>query len=79
MATLLLQTAYVNQQNVNLHVQREIHQQLSTVQLITDSIQFERHFKSQHIPFKYFAPSRNTLRVTVIKYTRDRHISTPLS
>jgi len=74
MAIFLLETAYVNQQNVNLHVQIEIHQHLSTVLLIKDSIQFEAHFKSQHIPFKYFALSRNTLRVSVIKYTRDRHI-----
>ena len=74
MAIFLLQTAYINQQNVNLHAQREIRQYHSTVLLITDAIQFETRFKSQHIPFKYFALSRNTLRVSVIKYTRDRHI-----
>ena len=74
MKIFLLETAYVNRQNVNLHVQREIHQHLSTVLLITDSIQFETHFKSQHIPFKYSALSRNTRHVSVIKYTRARHI-----
>jgi len=74
MAIFLLETAYVNQQNVNLHVQREIHQHLSPVLLIKDRIQFETHFKSRHIPFMYLALSRNTLRVSAIKYTRDRHI-----
>jgi hypothetical protein len=52
MANILLETAYVKQQNVNLRVQREILPHLSTALLITDSIQIETHFKSQYIPFK---------------------------